>query len=124
MLERGGDVMTKVVPNVRKRTLHPFITENVETDSTVHTEELASYRGIARAGYRHETVNHGLCEYVSGANHVNGLEGFWACLKLSIRGTHVCVSRKHPQNYVKEFEYRYNMRTTPDQMFDRLLAAL
>ena len=55
--------------------------------------------------------------------HVNGIEGFWARLKLSIRRTHVHVSRKHLQTYVKEFEYRYNMRKQPEMMFDRLLAA-
>ena len=123
MLERGGDIMANVVPNVRKRTLHPIIAENVEPGSTVHTDELGSYSGLDRAGYRHETVNHGLGEYVSGDSHVNAVEGFWARLKLSIRGTHVHVSQKHLQKYVKEFEYRYNMRTNPDRMFDRLLAA-
>ena len=76
-------------------TLQPIIAENVAPGSTVHTDELASYRGVDRAGYRHETVNHGLGEYVSGDSHVNGLEGFWARLKLSIHGTHVHVSRKH-----------------------------
>ena len=123
MLERGGDIMATVVPNVRKLTLQPIIAENVEPGSTVHTDELGSYKGIDRAGYRHETVNHGLGEYVSGDSHVNGLEGFWARLKLSIRGTHVHVSRKHLPKYVKEFEYRYNMRTSPDRMYDRLLAS-
>ncbi len=123
MLERSGDIMANVVPNVRKRTLHPIIAENVEPGSTVHTDELGSYTGLDKAGYRHETVNHGLGEYVSGDSHVNGLEGFWARLKLSIRGTHVHVSGKHLPKYVKEFEYRYNMRTSPDRMFDRLLAA-
>ena len=123
MLKRGGDVMAKVVPNVSKRTLYPIITENIEPGSTVHTDEFGTYRGLDRAGYRHETVNHGLGEYVSGDSHVNAVEGFWARLKLSIRGTHVHVSRKHLQKYVKEFEYRYNMRTSPDRMFDRLLAA-
>ena len=124
MLERGGDVMAKVVPNVRKRTLQPIIAENVETGSTVHTDELASYKGIDRAGYRDETVNHGLGEYVSGASHVNGLEGFWARLKLSIRGTHVHVSRQHLQKYVKEFEYRYNRRKRPAAIFGDLVANL
>ena len=66
MLERGGDIMAHVVPNVRKRTLQPLITESVEPGSIVHTDELASYSGLDRAGYRHETVNHGLGEYVSG----------------------------------------------------------
>ena len=124
MLERGNDVMAKVVPNVSKRTLYPIITKNVELGSTVHTDEFGTYRGLARAGYRHETVNHGLGEYVSGDSHVNGLEGFWARLKLSIRGTHVHVSRKHLSKYVKEFEYRYNRRKRPDAIFGDLVASL
>ena len=124
MLERGGDIMANVVPNVRKRTLHPIIAENVEPGSTVHTDELGSYKGIDRAAYRHETVNHGLGEYVSGDSHVNGLEGFWARLKLSIHGTHVHVSRKHLPKYVKEFEYRYNRRKRPAAIFDDLVASL
>ena len=124
MLERGGDIMADVVPNVRKRTLQPIIAENVEPGSTIHTDELGSYSGIDRAGYRHETVNHGLGEYVSGESHVNGLEGFWARLKLAIRGTHVHVSRKHLPNYVKEFEYRYNRRKRPERMFGDLVVSL
>ena len=122
MLERGGDVMAEVVPNVRKRTLRPIIAENVEPGSTVHTDELASYRGIDRAGYRHETTNHGAGEYVRGESHVNSVEGFWSRLKNSIRGTHVHVSGKHLQKYVKEFEYRYNRRNRPWTMFADLVA--
>ena len=123
MLERGGDVMTKVVPNVRKKTLQPIIKENVEQGSTVNSDELKSYSGLSKAGFEHETVNHGAGQYVVGDCHVNGIEGFWARLKLSIRGTHVHVSAKHLQKYVKEFEYRYNRRKRPEQMFDELLAA-
>ena len=123
MLERDGDVMANVVQNVRMKTLQPIIEENVVAGSTVHTDELKSYNGLSKAGFEHETVNHSAGEYVDGDSHVNGIEGFWARLKLSIRGTHVHVSRKHLQKYVKEFEYRYNMRKRPELMFDRLLAA-
>jgi transposase-like protein len=45
MVERDGDVVTKVVPNVRKGTLEPIIEANVEKGSTVHIDELASYGG-------------------------------------------------------------------------------
>ena len=123
MAERGGDVMANVVPNVRKKTLQAIIKDNVAAGSTIHTDELKSYSGLSKAGFEHETVNHGAGEYVDGDCHVNGIEGFWARLKLSIRGTHVHVSRKHLQKYVKEFEYRYNMRGNQDRMFDRLLAS-
>ncbi len=124
MLERDGDIMTKVVPNVRKKTLQPIIKENVVKGATVHTDELKSYNGLKQTGYEHETVNHGAGEYVDGDCHVNGLEGFWARLKLSIRGTHVHVSRKHLEKYVKEFEYRYNRRKRPDAIFGDLVASL
>ena len=66
MLERDGDVMANVVPNVRKKTLQPIIKENVVKDSTVHTDELKSYSGLSKAGFEHETVNHGAGQYVDG----------------------------------------------------------
>ena len=122
MLERGGDVMATVVPNVRKRTLQPIVIENVKMGSTIHTDELRSYFGLGQAGYRHETVTHGAGEYVRQGSHVNGIEGFWSRLKLSIRGTHVHVSAKHLQKYVKEFEYRYNRRQRPTAIFGDLVA--
>ena len=124
MLERGGDVMAKVMPDVQKKTLEPELKANVEKGSTVHTDELKSYSGLGKAGYEHEAVNHSAEEYVRGDCHVNGIEGFWARLKLSIRGTHVHVSGKHLQKYVKEFEYRYNRRKRPAAIFGDLVAAL
>ena len=66
MLEREGDVMANVVvPTVRKGTLQPIVDENVKLGSTIQTDKLWSYVGLDRAGYRHETVNHGAGEYVS-----------------------------------------------------------
>ena len=124
MLERNGEVMTKVVPNVKKHTLLQHVYENVEQGSTVHTNELRSYNGLNRIGYRHETVNHGIGQYVDKGSHVNSIEGFWARLKLSIRGTHVHVSGKHLNKYLKEFEFRYNYRKQPELMFPTLLASL
>ena len=124
MLDRDGDVMTKVVPNVKKLTLQPIIAANVEAGSTVHSDELRSYSGLTYHGFKHETVNHGRGEYVDGDCHVNGMEGFWARLKLSIRGTHVHVSGKHLWKYAKEFEYRYNRRKQPASIFGDLVASL
>ena len=123
MLERDGDVMTNVVPNVRKNALQALVVDNVKLGSTIHTDELRSYGGLDKAGYEHQTVNHGAGEYVRGTSHANGIEGFWARLKLSIRGTHVHVSRKHLQKYVKEFEYRYNRRKRPDAIFGDLVGS-
>lgn len=123
MIERQGNVMTHVVPNVRRKTLQPLIEANVEPGSTMHTDELLSYRTIDSKGYSHVTVNHGSGEYVRGDVHTNTIEGFWSQIKRSIQGTHIHVSGKHMAKYLGEFEFRYNMRKTPELMFDRLLAA-
>jgi len=95
MLEREGDVMTKVVPNVKRSTLQPIITDNVEIGSAISTDELHTYDSLGKQGYSHNTVEHGAGEYVKGSTHVNGIEGFWAKLKRSIDGTHIHVSKKH-----------------------------
>lgn len=102
--------------------MQPIIKDNVNQDSEIQTDELKSYKGIDKKGFKHKTVNHGKGEYVSkeGAT-VNSVEGFWARLKLSIKGTHIHVSKKHLGKYAKEFEYRYNSRNCPEKMFEELL---
>jgi transposase len=124
MLERDGDVMTRIVENVRRATLEPHIVANVAKGSTVSTDELKSYAKLARLGYEHGTVNHAKEEWVSGKHHTNGIEGFWSILKRSIRGTHVHVSRQHLAKYLAEFEFRWNSRHDPETMFPRLLEHL
>lgn len=123
MLERNGEVVTRVVPNVRAHNLMPHILTTVRQGSKVATDELQSYNDLSENGYRHGRVQHSAKEYVRGPVHVNGIEGFWAWLKRGISGTHVWVSPKHLPKYLGEFEYRYNMRKNPEKMFDLLLLA-
>jgi transposase len=123
MLEKDGDVMTQVVPNVQRKTLLPIIEKNVVKGSAMQTDELPTYRTLDKNGYTHSTVHHAAGQYVSGTTHVNGMEGFWSQIKRSIKGTHIHVSGKHMEKYLSEFEYRYNMRKTPELMFDRLIQA-
>jgi transposase-like protein len=123
MMQRDGQVMTKIVPNVAKKTLQPIIEANVADGSTVHTDELRSYKGLNKAGYTHKTVNHGAREYVLKDSHVNGMENFWKHLKGSIRSTHIHVSKKHLHKYTKEFEYRFNQRENPSAMFPALVSS-
>ena len=123
ILERDGEIYTEVVPSASRRSLIPPIVANVPIGTRVSTDEWAPYKVLTSLGYRHQTVDHGRKEYARGDVHVNGLESFWSILKRSIRGTHVWVSPKHLPKYLGEFEFSYNMRKTPEFMFDRLLRA-
>lgn len=123
MLERGGQVMTKIVPDVKRATLLPAIKENVQSGTTVHTDYLHSYSVLKDEGYTHTRVNHNAGQYVGpdGAS-VNAIENFWRHLKCSINGTHTSVSPKYLGLYAKEFEFRFNRRNRPETMFSELLS--
>ena len=127
-MERGGQVITAVVPNQRRATLQPFVTANVKVGGVIHTDELNSYGKLADAGYRHARVNHGAEEYarydyrLNATVSTNSIEGFWRHLKASISGTHVSVSPKYLGLYAKEFEYRFNRRNDPASMLPELLS--
>lgn len=123
MLQRHGEVMVKVVPDVKRSTLHPLIEANVKPGTSVHADELKSYDGLEKKGYYPKRVNHDAGEYVGfdGAT-VNGIENFWRHLKCSIKGTHVWVSPKYLERYAKEFEYRFNRRGRAETMLSELLS--
>jgi transposase len=123
MVERGGDIMTKVVADVSKKTLMGHIKKNVDKGSVISSDEWKSYMTLSANGYKHGVVNHTRVEWKNGIHHTNTIEGFWGHFKRSIRGTHVSVSRKHLAKYLGEFEFRYNLRHSPQVMFFRLLAS-
>jgi transposase len=122
MLERGGELVTRVVASRTKVAMHGLINRQVLPGTTVNTDEFGGYKDLGLSGFRHVTVNHAAGEYAKpcGAG-VNSIEGFWAQLKRGINGTHIHVSGKHLPKYLGEFEYRWNMRQVPHLMLDRLM---
>ena len=124
IMERGGELFTKVVPDAKRKTLFAEIARQVPEGTRISSDEFVVYHTLSNLGYDHDTVDHGAKEWARGDTHVNSLEGFWAQLKRSIRGTHISVSAKHLPKYLGEFEYRYNRRKNPGAMFGELLANL
>jgi transposase-like protein/predicted RNA-binding Zn-ribbon protein involved in translation (DUF1610 family) len=122
MLETGGELVTRIVPNAREVSIIPVVHEHVLRGTHVHTDGLLSYRNLGKQGYRHSKVRHDIGEYVGREGQtVNRIEGFWSMLKRGINGTHIHVSPKHLPKYLGEFEYRWNMRHVPHLMLDRLM---
>ena len=124
IVERGGDVLTRHVPGRGQEDVIPPIVRYVKPGSKIYTDDWTGYMALTeRHGFEHESVNHSAKEYVRGDVHTNTMEGFWANVKRGIKGPYVWVSKKHLQTYLREFEYRHNLRQTPHLMFDLLLAA-
>lgn len=123
IVERGGEVVTRIVDDRRETTVVPVIKEFVKPGSKVATDEARAFRNLAEEGYLHGTVNHAAKEYVRGPVHTNTIEAFWGNFKRGLSGTYVSVSRRHLQKYLCEFEYRHNLRKQPDLMLELLMRA-
>jgi transposase-like protein len=112
LLERHGDVRARVVPSRRKGTVQAEVRASVTPGSTVYTDTLNSYNGLA-ADYVHGVIDHAE-GYVRDRVHTNGLENFWSLFKRMIYGTHHSVDPTHLDRYLDEATYRFNSRESSD----------
>ena len=113
-IERGGNVVARVINNVRKDTLTQFVREAVSDKvSLIVTDEWVGYNQV-HEDFPTSIIRHTHGEYVVGAVHANTIEGFWSLVKRGVVGTFHKVSRKYLPLYVAEFEFRYNNRHNPD----------
>ncbi len=127
--ERGGRLVTEIIPDVKMKTLREKTLANVAPGATVSTDELYSYGLMSGAGYTHVAVKHGKKQWAiydyetQQLHHTNHVESFWRHFKHSVRGTHVSISQKWMKRYLDEFTFRANHRDEVNLMFDRLIAA-
>ena len=123
-LQREGKMNTAIVENVKAVTLMPHFQNNIAKSSKLMTDELKSYKKIARLlEMEHDSVNHGAKQYAKeNGTHTNTIEGFWSQLKRSLDGTHHVISPKMLHAYVSEFQWRYNNRESLIHLFDLLLS--
>jgi transposase len=118
IVERGGKVVTQVVPNITAITLCGSVAEIVEPESTVFTDLMHSYNPLG-VQYQHQTVNHSE-RYVDGTAHTNTIDGFWSLVKRGITGVYYQVGSEYLQSYLNEFAFRYNRRKVMRPMFSLL----
>lgn len=130
MKERGGNVRTVIIPNVKMATLRNVVLSNVKEGSVVSTDEFVSYGLLEGDGYKHGTVRHRIKNWKyydrrTGETHsTNGIESFWTLFKRSLKSTHIHVSSKHMQSYLDEFTFRSNHREMQNAMFDLLVSRI
>lgn len=121
MLQRGGNVVAKVVKDTKAETLRTEINRVIQAGSTIYSDEWCY--GRLRPKYRHSRVFHCMGVYGIGDVTTNSIEGFWSILKRGITGVYHKVSRKHLQKYADEFSFRYNQRKLSLQrIFDNALS--
>ena len=113
MLQRGGNVVARVVANTRAKTLRKETDKTIVKGSTIYSDEW-NYGNLSQR-YSHFYINHCYGVYGIGDITTNSIEGFWSILKRGIIGVYHKVSKRHLQKYVDEFVFRYNQRLLPLQ---------
>ena len=118
MRERGGRVKAMPILKTDADTIHNEIRSNVESGTTIYTDEARAYQGLI--DYGHSAVNHSAKQFVDGMANTNGIESVWAILKRAHYGTHHHFSTKHTKRYVDECAFRLNEGSVKNFTIGRL----
>jgi transposase-like protein len=104
-----GLLVLAVVPDVKRESLEPVMTQAIAPGSTVYTDSAKCYNFLEEVGYHHESVNHSQGEYVRGQVHENGTEGVWSLL-LPWLATFRGVNQGNLPAYATFFQFLFNHR--------------
>jgi transposase-like protein len=92
LLQRDGNLVLHLLPNVQQATIKPIILKTVTPNTLVYTDAYDIYQRLPAWGFAHKTVNHSAGEYARDEDgdgvcevHVNTLEGVWSLLRSWLR---------------------------------------
>jgi transposase-like protein len=115
LVERGGEVRTRVLERVSGNTVGRAIREMADFRSRLLSDESPVYMnpGSDFAG-GHETTNHRAREYARGDVHSNTVESFFSRVKRGLNGVHHSVSKFHLHRYMTHWAFLHNTREMDD----------
>jgi transposase-like protein len=117
VLQRGGGVRSHYIEKVTAKNIRPIIEEMVAENAHLMTDT-STVLESAGAIRKHSQVNHSLGEYVRREGNLristNAVESFFAILKRGHYGVYHHWSRQYMPQYLREFDWRYNVRRIPD----------
>jgi transposase-like protein len=130
LIQRSGQVVLRMLPNVQQNTIKPIITTRVAPGATVYTDEYDIYARLPEWGYGHKTVCHAHGEYARDEDgdgfhevHVNTMEGFWSLLRSWLR-PHRGISQEKLPIYLGFFQFVHNTRQRGKALLGALVRTL
>ena len=130
MLQRGGEVVIRMLENVQQKTIQPLMQAMISPGTRIHTDEYDIYARLPEWGDGHKTVCHSRGEYARDEDgdgfhevHVNTREGCWSLLRSWWR-PHRGISREKLPWYLGFFHFVHNTRRRGKGLLEPLLAAL
>lgn len=130
MIERGGQVIIRMLENVQQKTIEPLIKASIAPGTLVYTDEYDIYARLEAWGYGHKSVCHSSGEYARDEDgdgfhevHVNTMEGFWSLLRSWLR-PHRGVSQGKLPLYLGFFEFVHNTKKRGKALLTSLVNVL
>jgi transposase len=130
MIERTGEVVIRMLADVKPVTIGPLIKETITPGTVVDTDEYDIYARLPAWGYRHRTVCHAAGEFARDDDrdgfcevHVNTMEGFWSLLRSWLR-PHRGISQEKLPLYLGFFEFMHNVRRRGKALLGALIGLL
>jgi transposase-like protein len=116
--EGGSRVRSFHVDRVTLNNINPIMKAHVEVGTRIQTDEAAVYHWIHDDYPDHDVVTHKKREYSRRENgrHIttNTVEGFFGLVKRGVYGVYHHWGRGYMQQYLNEFDFRYNHRKMTD----------
>lgn len=130
MIQRGGQVVIRMLANVRQKTIQPLVQRWMAPGTTVYTDEYDIYDRLEEWGYQHKSICHSQGEYARDEDgdgfcevHVNTMEGFWSLLRSWLR-PHRGISQENLPLYLGFFEFVHNVRQRGNALLHSLIEVL
>ncbi len=113
ILERGGRVRSMTVPESTTATLNPIMIRHIDAKSShLMTDGHPAYK-LIRRHLPHSVINHEI-EYVRSDVHTQGIENYWSLVKRGVFGVFHHVGEHYLDQYLREFDFRFNRRKISD----------
>jgi len=109
-----------VVDNLKGKTVGEKVSENIQYDTVVKTDNYRSYSKIKEQVWCHIPLT---IKPKDAGKVLPWVHTMISNAKRTLLGVHHMISSKYAQDYLDEFCYKVNRRNFGDQIFDRLLIA-
>jgi len=124
LLKRDWRVYTEIIPNAKAKSIIPIIRGKIDENSTINTDWWKAYDWLVDLWFeKHFRVHHGKNEFARWRQHINWIESFWSFTKRRISKFN-WIRKDFFDLYLKESEFRYNVRVNGEDLYKTLLKIL
>jgi transposase-like protein len=120
LLKRNWKVYSKIIPDVKAKTLMPIIRWKVEDWSEINTDWWKAYDGLVDIWFdKHYRVHHWETEFARWKQHINCIESFWSYAKRRLAKFN-WITRQKFELHLKETEFRFNCWLAKKNLYNEL----